>query len=162
MGDLPVLALAFYAALAAIVATGSWIDVRSRRIPNWLCAANLGLGFGYTGLAYDGGGAGWAGVGLAALHVLVALLVTMGLFALGMIGAGDAKFYASMAAWMPIQAGLWLLTSVSLAGLALLALFFAFRIRGRTKRNPEQPSDFDKLPFGVAIGIGGLMAVLFG
>lgn len=154
--------LAFCAALAALVAAAAWIDVRSRRIPNWLCAGNLALGVCYTGLAYGGSGAGWSGVGLALLHVLAALLVTMGLFALGMIGAGDAKFYASLAAWMPVQAGLSLLVSVSLAGLVLLAVFFALRVPGRAKRNREQPSDFDKLPFGVAIGLGGLVAVLFG
>ena len=159
MGDVPALALAFYAALAAIMAAGSWIDLRSRRIPNWLCAANLGVGLGYTGLAYDDGGAGWAGIGLAALHVLAALLVTMSLFALRMIGAGDAKFYASMAAWLPPGRAIWLLVSVALAGLILLLGFMVWRLARRSKARADDKSDFAKLPYGLAIGAGGLLAV---
>ena len=151
--------IAFAAALVGVVALASWTDVTERRIPNWLCAANLVIGLGFAGLAYGGNGAGWAGVGLAALHSLAALLVTMVLFALRAIGAGDAKFYASMAAWLPINQGLSLLVTVSLAGLVLLAIFFLTRIRGRSTREPAANSHFDKLPYGVAIGFGGLAAV---
>lgn len=150
---------AFVAALAGVVAIASWTDVTQRRIPNWLCAANFALGLGYTGLAYGGSGAGWTEVGLAALHAFAALLVTMVLFAMRAIGAGDAKFYASMAAWLPINQGLGLLVAVSLAGLVLLVVFFLTRVRGRNARDPATSSHFDKLPYGVAIGFGGLAAV---
>ena len=161
MGSISAVPLALYAALAAVVALGSWIDVRRRRIPNWLCAANVALGLVYTGVAYEGPGAGWSALGLAAVHVIAALAVTMGLYAAGAIGAGDAKFYSSMAAWMPITGGLALLVSVAASGLGLLAIFFALRFPGRAHRDRARKTDFDKLPFGVAIGLGGLVAVVF-
>jgi prepilin peptidase CpaA len=152
-------AAALIAALVAVVAIAAWTDVRSRRIPNWLCAGNLALG-----LAYAGTGGGWPNLGWAALHVVIALLVTMGLFAVRAIGAGDAKFYASMAAWLPVFDGIRLLVAVALAGLVLLAVFLAVRMRGRAERvaqgvnDPDSP--FAKLPYGVAIGLGGLVTVL--
>lgn len=145
----------FLAALVAVVAVGAWTDIAQRRIPNWLCAGNLALG-----LTFSGTQAGWQGVMWAALHVLVALLVAMALFAVRWIGAGDAKYYASMAAWLPLEEGLRLLVAVSLAGLLLLIVYFATRIRGRARRTSDLNSPFAKLPYGVAIGLGGLAAVV--
>lgn len=150
---------AFVAALIGVVMIAAWTDIRLRRIPNWLCAINLPLGLAYAGLAYGGDGGGWSGVGLASLHALTALLVTMGLFALGVIGAGDAKFYTSMAAWLPLDQGLRLLLGVSLAGLLLVIVFLATRKQRRAQRALGADSAFDKLPYGVAIGLGGLAAV---
>lgn len=144
----------FHVALGLIVAVSVWTDVRERRIPNWLSAANLLLG-----LAAVWSVLGWSGVGLAALHVIVALVVCMILNAIGAIGAGDAKYYASMAAWLPIGLGLWLLVSVSLVGLVLLLVFITFRRIAKAKREGKG-ADFAKLPYGVAIGVGGLIAVL--
>jgi prepilin peptidase CpaA len=74
------------------------------------------------------------------------------------IGAGDAKFYAAIAAWLPIQLGLWLVVSVALAGLLLVVGVWMKR-RGRITRTSAEQSDFDKLPYGIAIGLGGLLAV---
>lgn len=152
---------AFFAiALVGVAAIASWTDVTERRIPNWLCASNLVLGLAYAWSAGGGADGGWSATGYAALHVVAALLVTMGLFAAGAIGAGDAKFYTSMAAWLPIGQGLALLVAVALAGLALLIVFMLTRLRGRASRKPAANSHFDKLPYGVAIGVGGLAAVL--
>nr|WP_272916569.1 prepilin peptidase [Tsuneonella aeria] len=145
----------FLVALAGVVGMAAYTDVTQRRIPNWLCGVNLALGLAFAWVQ-----AGWPGMGWAALHAVIALLVTMGLFAARVIGAGDAKFYASMAAWLPVTAGLRLLVSVALAGLLLLIVFFAVRLRGRANRPADRESPFAKLPYGVAIGIGGLVAVL--
>jgi len=144
----------FLAALAALVATAAWTDIVSRRIPNWLCALTLVLGLTYVGMLQ-----GWQGAGLALAHFAAALVVTMGLFALHAIGAGDAKFYAAIAGWLPIGKGLILLVAVSISGFVLLLVFLATRVRGRARRAAEGPSNFDKLPYGVAIGVGGLIAV---
>lgn len=152
-------ALAFVAALAVLVGVAAWTDLRQRRIPNWLSALTLVIGLAYVGWAVGGG---WTATGLAALHAVVALIVTMGLFAVRAIGAGDAKFYTAISAWMPIGKGVLLLVSVALAGLVLLVIFYLARIRGRRARADPSPSDFDKLPYGIAIGIGGLFAVLAG
>lgn len=146
-------AIAFMIALVVIVAIACWTDLRERRIPNWLVIVNLAVGLLAVGIA-----AGWGGAGMAALHVLIALAIGMVLNAVGAIGAGDAKFYASMAGWLPLGGALALLVSVSVAGLVLLLAFLVWR-----RFNPRQPSkadsDFAKLPYGVAIGIGGLLAI---
>lgn len=149
-------AVLFALALLGVAVVASWTDVTQRRIPNWLCAGNLVLGLSYAGLAHGGG---WQAVGLSSVHVLAALAVTMVLFAVGAIGAGDAKFYASMAAWVPIGQGLYLLVSVALAGLVVLVVFFAVRPRGKAERAASERSSFNKLPYGVAIALGGLAAV---
>jgi prepilin peptidase CpaA len=41
----------------------------------------------------------------------------------------------------------------------LLSLFLAIRLPGRAARKGKGRSQFDKLPYGVAIGLGGLAAV---
>lgn len=150
----------FAAALVGVAAVGSWTDVTQRRIPNWLCGINLAVGLAYAWFANGGTDGGWPPAGFAVLHAIIALLLTMALFAVGAIGAGDAKFYTSMAAWLPISQGITLLVAVAVAGLALLIVFALTRLRGRASRKPSANSHFDKLPYGVAIGVGGLAAVL--
>ena len=144
----------FLVALGVVVAIGSWTDLRLRKIPNWLCLINLALGMAW--MFYT---SGWTGVGTAALHVVGALTVGMVLTAMGVLGAGDAKFYASMAAWLPPGRALWLLVSVSLAGLVLLLGFMFWRLTRQSKAHRDDNADFAKLPYGLAIGAGGLLAV---
>ena len=144
----------FLTLLGIVVGAGSWTDLRMRKIPNWLCLINAALGL--TWMLYV---AGWSGVGMAALHMLVALVIGMALTALGVVGAGDAKFYASMAAWLPPGRAIWLLVSVALAGLILLFAFMLWRHARRSNALPREKSDFAKLPYGLAIGAGGLFAV---
>lgn len=142
----------FLALLTGIVAAACWTDVRQRRIPNWLSALTLVTGIAYAAITY-----GWPQMAWALAHFGAALVVCMGLTAARIIGAGDAKFYAAMAAWLPIDRGLWLLVSVALAGLIVLIAFVAARkLRGGKVR---AQSDFAKVPYGVAIGLGGLVAV---
>lgn len=146
--------LFFLMLLGIVVGVGSWTDLRQRKIPNWLCLVNAAVGL--TWMLYV---AGWSGVGMAALHVLLALVIGMVLTAFGVVGAGDAKFYASMAAWLPPGRAIWLLVSVALAGLILLLAFMLWRFVRRRNARPDAKSDFAKLPYGLAIGAGGLFAV---
>lgn len=143
------LALAVMAALGAI---GVWLDVRDRRLPNWLCLAVLIAGLAAGFALHD---ASWAGS--SALHTLAALVVGMGLFALGVIGGGDAKFYAAMASWFPLPAAIPLLGMVSAIGLVLLLGWLAWR-RMRRSEAPATSGDFAKFPYGVAISAGALAA----
>lgn len=140
--------------LGAIAATGVYTDIRFRSLPNWLCALALVSGMGF-GLALGG----WQEAAFALLHALIALVVGIGLFALGGIGAGDAKYYAALAAWFSLWDGITLLTSVALAGLLLLMVWAAWRLR-RSRKIRSQPGDdpFDKLPYGVAIAVGAAAA----
>ncbi|WP_341712976.1 prepilin peptidase [Erythrobacter sp.] len=92
------IALALAAALGLI---GAVWDLRTRRIPNWLVLAMAVAAAAAAALGPD-----WTLVGSTAIHALIALLVGMLLFAVRMIGAGDAKFYAAAAFAIPLDRAL--------------------------------------------------------
>lgn len=142
--------------LALCAATGAWLDLVSRRLPNWLCLLTAVAGLGAT-FATAGAGALWS----AAAHGLIALVVGMGLFRFGWIGGGDAKFYAACACWFPLGSGLNLLGLVSLAGLAVVLLWFGYRqATGARKRDGE--GRFGMVPYGVPVAIGAVASKLLG
>ena len=137
-------------ALGALI--GAWLDARYRRLPNWLCALTA-----IAGLAVVYFEAGPTSVAWAGAHAILALIIGMVLFRLGMVGGGDAKFYSACAAWLPLQWGLTLLLSVSLAGLLLVVVWFS--IRGlRRSRNDAEKGKYAQVPYGVAIAVGALAA----
>ena len=141
-------------ALAAMGALAAWRDGTERRLPNGLSlvCALLGLGFALAS-------GGLAQAGSALLHALVSLLGGMVLYRFGWIGAGDAKFYAACAAWFPLSRGLTLLTSVSMAGLVLVLVWFAL---GQVRRGlgRGRGGSFALLPYGIAIALGAVVARL--
>ncbi len=137
--------------LGAIAATGAYLDLRYRRLPNWLCAIAL-----VSGAAFVLAVGGWQDMAWSLAHAVAALAVGIGLYALGGIGAGDAKYYGALAAWFPLRYGLLLLGVVSLAGLLLLIVWFAWRLRRRGKAPRSGDDPFDKLPYGMAIALGAL------
>lgn len=144
-----------YAVLGLLLVLASWLDWNDRRIPNWLSLviAAAGLIFVFTT-----GGIG--GLGLNALHVAVALIGGMALFALRVIGAGDAKLYAATASWFSLFDGLRLFVSVALAGLiVLMAWFVVRRMAGkRVTRAGDDPHDM--LPYGIAISLGAMLTAM--
>jgi prepilin peptidase CpaA len=143
--------------LAGIAGVGAWLDWHYRLLPNRLCAVALVAGLVVTGL----------GQGLAALlphlgHAGLALLVGMALFAGGVIGGGDAKFYAALAAWFPLAEGFRLLLLVALAGLVLTVGLWLFVWRAApagpgSAAGARQPRT---VPYGVAIAAGAVVALL--
>ena len=144
---MPILATSL---LALCAATGAWLDLASRRLPNWLCLLTailgLGLAFGTLDMA-----ALWSPAG----HGLIALAVGIVLFRFGWIGGGDAKFYAACACWFPLGSGLLLLGLVSAAGLAVVLLWFGYRQATRAHKR-EGEGRFGMVPYGVPIAIGAV------
>ena len=65
------------------VVTGGWLDLTSRRLPNWLCLVTLISGLGFVAAELGLAPAAWA---LA--HSVIALIVGMVLFRFEAIGAG--------------------------------------------------------------------------
>jgi prepilin peptidase CpaA len=140
--------------LFVLMTAGAWLDVTQRRLPNWLCLAVVMTGGVAT--TYLGG---IDGLLSAAIHMGIALVVGMGLFRLDMIGGGDAKFYAATALWFGLAEAPRMLMSVSILGAILLATFIAFKWLSRSFKNQERArGDFAKLPYGVAIAAGALVA----
>jgi prepilin peptidase CpaA len=146
--------------LLAIMAAAK--DLTSYTIPNWISLA-LVVAFGLL--------AATAGAPLPAVagHLatgFVALLAGMGLFALGWIGGGDAKFLAACCLWFgwPDAEAFLLDTAVSGGAFAFLLLV----ARGQLVRpfipaatgwagrlvTPGEPA-----PYGVAIALGALIAL---
>lgn len=92
------------------------------------------------------------------LHFVLALAVCMGLFALGGFGGGDAKLYAAIALWFPLDAALSLFVSVVLAGLLLAVAFLSIRML-QTRETRARAMRKGKIPYGVAITIGAIFAL---
>lgn len=140
---------------------GAWSDITQRKLENRLCLAIL-----LTGLVASFLIGGWHQAGSALLHAAIALIGGMALFGARVLGGGDAKFYAGFAAWFSLQDGLYLLVSVAISGLAVLVAWMIWRRlpRKQTARlvgigEQEQEEElFAKLPYGVAIALGAVVA----
>ncbi len=130
------------------------MDVNYRYIPNWLSLSTAVAGLSLAAFSLFGE----SQVGSHSLHMLGALAAGIALYGLGVVGGGDAKYYAAVAAWFPLGQAVNLLISVTLCGLLLLVVWATYR---RLKRYPVRhsgKSKFDFLPYGLAIGIGSVVA----
>jgi len=116
--------------LILIVIPAAVIDIRQRRIPNWLTGAGFLLGIGLNAFLNQGSGIlrSFEGAGLA-------LLIYLPLFILRGIGGGDVKLMVAVGAvagardWLVI----FCLTSI-IGGVAALAVIIA---RGRIRKTFE-------------------------
>lgn len=79
--------------LATVTMVAALTDMRSRIIPNWLCATGVALGFALNAWLY-----GWSGLGSAAMGFGLALLFYVPLFMLRAMGGGDVKLMAAVGA----------------------------------------------------------------
>lgn len=131
--------------LVAVAAMAAVTDILQRRIPNWQVGIALALA---CALAWSAGGLASLGWGL--LHACVALAVGAALFHFKMIGGGDAKFYAAVAAAIPIMRGFELLWWTCMGGAVLLLVLTLPRLIARQKIKDSGVT----VPFGVAIFIG--------
>ncbi|MEL1251009.1 A24 family peptidase [Aurantiacibacter gilvus] len=139
--------VSLWACLGLALLAAIW-DARSRKIPNWL---NLLIAIAALTFAVLSGG--WATAGSAAIHAVIALVLGAGLFAIGFIGAGDAKMYSATAFALPLPSALPMLGWTSLAGFILLVGMLATRwMAGKPLR---QDGKSFTVPYGVAIA-GGL------
>lgn len=136
----------------AIAGLGAVLDVKDRRLPNWLCGALAAASVG--GLLLSGQ---QALVPEALLHAAAALVVGLVLFRLGAIGGGDAKFYAAAACALPLPAALPFLGWTSVVGLFLLMGM----VLGRLAFGPKSLSLKGwSVPYGVAIAGGFALTLL--
>lgn len=150
------IALLWPAALTLLLLVGAIGDIRDRRLPNWLALALLLLGLPH---AYYLGGLGMTGWHFA--HALIAMVVGAGIFAAGIMGGGDAKFCAGLAAFFPLSEGLNLLLWVSIAGIISILSWMVLR-RVLPLKKPEDGSLHAKFPYGVSIAISGVFVAWTG
>ncbi|MBX7541298.1 A24 family peptidase [Qipengyuania sphaerica] len=144
------LASVWFGALSVFSATGAALDAFTRRLPNWLCGLMLLAGLV---LAFVDGGI--SALGLHFAHSAVALAIGYGLFAIGVWGGGDGKFYAATASFFPITQILGLMVAITLCGLVVAILWFGGRQIAGVKISKD--SDFGKLPYGLPIAAGAIV-----
>ncbi len=160
MKPMDILALAFLSVLPALVIAAALSDLITMKIPNWL-SGSLILAFLPAAFAV---GLPLETVGLHAAVAVVALLVGMGLFALRVIGGGDAKLIVGACLWLGPSASLPFIVWTGLFGGALsLALIMARRdlaahlVGGPAWVHTLLQAKGD-IPYGIAIALGTLMA----
>lgn len=141
------------AVLLILALAGIYFDTRFRRLPNSLCGVLLLSGLTFVFVQHGGNA-----VGMAALHAGLALAVGIALFAGHMIGAGDAKYYAAIAAWFPLKDAIQLLLLVSLTGLVVVIAWLLLR-KKLARPGPRAEADlFSKVPYGLPISLGAALA----
>jgi prepilin peptidase CpaA len=134
--------------LAGLAAYGSWTDITRRHLSNWLCLATLIGGLAFAAIGGD------MSVFLSHLaHFGIALAIGVALFAAKIWGGGDGKFYGAIAAWLPLGSFFSLMLSISLVGLAVMAVLL-IKARGRISR-----ANSKGVPYGVAIGWGAVLTL---
>jgi prepilin peptidase CpaA len=161
-------------AVLSIAAVAAVIDLRNRRIPNWLT-----FGAAAAGLAFQVWVAGFSGFVSGAGGWLTGVAIFFLPFALGGLGAGDLKLVAGLGAWLGWQDTVWLALYTGAAGgiLAVVAslasgyirqafsnvwlLMMHWRVAGLTPL-PEMTIHHGtgpKLAYGVAILAGSMVTV---
>ncbi len=127
--------------LIATLAYAIWTDIRARIIPNPL---NAGIALAAPLWWWASGLAPWPGVAIQLALGGVALLVFMGIFALGAMGGGDVKLIAALGLWLVppdfIQMIIWMSIGGGLLTVGMLAWQRLRKIEGQLE-----------IPYGVAI-----------
>ena len=134
------------ALLALILVVAAVVDVRTYTISNRLV---LAVGLLAPAYWWSAGLPLWPDIGMqvAAAVVVFALLAIA--FYTGMMGGGDVKLAAALALWFSPASTLRFLVYMAIAGgLVTLLVLVAHRVRRKAGR--------PKVPYGVAIAIGGL------
>ena len=143
------------AAATAVLAIAAVSDIRVRRIPNWTVLALIGL-FAVLAIALGGQGL------LSALAAAgVALAVSVALYALRLIGAGDSKLITAVALFAGLGYLPWLILATALTGGVIAALSFLSRpTRALTMVTMRGKGDWGRgVPYGVAIAVGGALVI---
>ena len=148
--------------LAAFLVAVMVTDWRWTRIPNSLTFPGILIGLALSAVS------GWGAVGAAglldhAVAVGAAFLVCYPLYALGWMKAGDVKLLMTVGALR----GTAFLLAAGLYGSLLGGVLAIVLIAGRRLIPPERPGGGrvrtvlkSSIPYGVALGAGGLVALV--
>ncbi len=137
--------------LSPLMAVMVWTDLRYMRIPNWLVLAALVLaaGLALTGLMPQ--------IGLRLIAAAVMLAIGLALFAMRMMGGGDAKILAALMLFIPPAAlpeFAMLLSAMMLVGAALV--FGMRRVAGHPESTWVSLRASRRYPLGLSIGAAAM------
>lgn len=160
------------ALLVLLLLVATTVDVRERRIPNWLVASGMVAALAFHGIAPQGQGLLFA---LSGLSVGIATLLPM--YALRVMGAGDVKLMGMIGAFLGVYGVIGaVLASMAAGGLLALAMAAGKRMLPQMIANlgdmmrqvhikkmigpaaaPMSPvASVGKMPYAVAITAGTL------
>lgn len=163
--------LAGGAVFTLLLVAGCVTDLRTRKIPNELVLAILVTGWVFALTAPDP----WRALGLSVAGTVIGFAIWIAFYLVGVIGAGDVKFFAAAGAWLG-PAATWRAALVAaLVGGVLAVAFLVMERRlgdvlkrmslsassGSLTSIPRQTvvpdANHKPLPYGVALAIGALV-----
>lgn len=151
----------FLLAFVGFLLVAAVSDLLTMKIPNWLSLA-LGLLFFPAAIV---AGLHITAIGLSAVAALCVFIACFALFALNVMGGGDAKLLTACALWFGLSQGLIVfLVNVAFCGgivtlLVLLIRWMSRLVTDRGIRLPPSLSTAKKIPYGLAISAGALLAL---
>jgi prepilin peptidase CpaA len=142
----------------------SWIDYSQRRVPNWLNAALLALGFAAQGFFH-----GSTGLTTAFLGMLTGFGLLIIPWMMHGMGAGDVKLMAAIGAWLGATLTLYsFFVGAILGGVAAVVMIVS---SGRLRMACANMGEFGSaksfgstsqlLPYGVPLTAGTLVVLGF-
>lgn len=151
---------AFLLVLPLLAIIAALNDLTTMKIPNWISIALI-VGFFPVALYFK---LPLMVVGISVALAVIALVISMGMFALNWIGGGDAKLISASVLWLGVSGSLPFMLYTALAGGAFCVLLIMARRRLPmfAQTGPAwimqlmQPKA--DIPYGVAIAIGALLA----
>ncbi|MCJ8507753.1 prepilin peptidase [Rhizobium lemnae] len=150
-----------FAAFSACLIYAALSDFLTMKIPNWLSLALIILFIPAAWLSEMSAAAIGYSLGVAVAVFAVCFL----LFVLNVMGGGDAKLLTALALWFGLTPALLVfLVNVAFAGGVLTLAILAIRWKSHwvTDRGVWLPTSLTttkKIPYGIAIAVGALMAM---
>jgi len=155
-------------AVAAVTAAAAALDLRTRRVPNWLTFGTAALGVTMA-MAHLGG----VGVAGAVEGLLVGLVLMLPGHFIGRTGAGDVKLLAALGTLLGPRSIAMAFLYTAIAG-GVLAVMVAMRrrrlretlegtatlvyTRGANAGEIEKPTTDNRFAYAPAIAIGAVVA----
>ena len=155
-------------AIVAVTMAAAVVDLRTRRVPNWLTFGTAALGITMAMTHLDGVGVAGAFEGL-----LVGLLLMLPGHAIGKTGAGDVKLLAALGTLLGPRsiAMAFLYTAIAGGGIAVVVAMRRRRLRetlegtatlvctgGANAGDLEKPSTNNRFAYAPAIAVGAVIA----
>lgn len=143
------------ASLLVFVATAALLDLRTRRIPNWLNGAALALA-----VVINVAAAGEHGLAMSGTGLLTGASLFLPFYIAGGFGAGDVKAMGAVGAFVgpgaALAAAAWTLV---VGGFCALVVVAARRWRASSADAAPGSARRQSFPYGIAIALGTALSV---